>query len=102
MGFFDLLFGKRERKELYSISAEEKMAINTSGDYEVILQSRGAAALQVCKIIYDYITVGDLKAAKALVDNAPSVIRSGVSLQGAEVIRKELEKAGATVAIRRQ
>jgi ribosomal protein L7/L12 len=99
MGFLDFLFGKSERKE--GLTVMDKQAIDTAGDYEVILQSKGVATLQVCKILNDNVTKDDLKLAKSFVDNAPCVIKKGVSQHGAAVLQKELEKAGATVVVQK-
>ncbi len=101
MGLFSFLFGKSEKKELTSFSADEKKALETVGEYEVILQSRGSAPLQVCKILYDNITQGNLLKAKTLTDSAPCVIKSGVSQQGAEALQRELEKVGAIVLVKK-
>ena len=101
MGLLDFLFGNKDKKKERELErAANERAVNKLGDYEVILQSREAAALQVCKIIYDYVTPGDLKAAKALADSAPCSIKKNVSQEGAEVLKRELEKVGAIVTIK--
>jgi large subunit ribosomal protein L7/L12 len=41
-----------------------------------------------------------LKEAKALVDEAPSSIKEGVSKDDAEDVKKQLEEAGATVELK--
>ena len=41
-----------------------------------------------------------MKEAKALVDEAPSSIKEGVSKDDAEDVKKQLEEAGATVELK--
>jgi len=41
-----------------------------------------------------------LKEAKELVDNAPSILKEGVSRDEAESIKSKLEEAGATVELK--
>lgn len=68
-------------------------------EFDVILSSAGAAKLQVVKEVKTITGLG-LKEAKDLVDGAPGVVKSGVSKDEAESIRKALEEAGASVEIK--
>lgn len=99
MGFLDFLFGKSEKQLLERLSPAELLAIDTTGDYTVSLIHRGAATLQVMKFLRDNVTNGDLKAAKDICDNVPSIIKASISKQGAEILKKELDKLGAEIAI---
>ena len=68
-------------------------------EFDVILSSAGAAKLQVVKEVKTITGLG-LKEAKDLVDGAPGVVKSGVSKEEAESIRKALEEAGASVEVK--
>lgn len=98
MGFLDFLFGKSEKQPKEVLSSNEIEAINTPGEYDVKLIHCGAGKLQVCKCINDLVT-HDLRAAKDICDTAPCIVKEGVSQQGAEILKRELENAGATATI---
>lgn len=68
-------------------------------EFDVILSSAGAQKLQVVKEVKNITNLG-LKEAKDLVDGAPGVVKSGVSKDEAEAIKKTLEEAGASVEIK--
>lgn len=101
MGFLDFLFGKSEKQPKEVLCSDEIEAINTSGEYNVKLVNRGAGALQVCKCLNDLVT-HDLKTAKYMCDTAPCIVKEGMSEQGAEILKRELEKTGATVAVEKR
>ena len=101
MGFLDFLFGKSEKQPTKVLRSDEIEAINTPGEYNVKLVNRGAGALQVCKCLNDLVT-HDLKTAKYMCDTAPCIVKEGMSEQGAEILKRELEKTGATVAVEKR
>ena len=101
MGFLDFLFGKSEKQPKEVLCSDEMEAINTPGGYSVKLVNRGAGALQVCKCLNDLVT-HDLRAAKYMCDNAPCTVKEGMSEQGAEILKRELEKTGATVTVEKR
>ena len=101
MGFLDFLFGKSEKQPTKVLRSDEIEAINTPGEYSVKLVNRGAGALQVCKCLNDLVT-HDLKTAKYMCDTAPCIVKQGMSEQGAEILKRELEKTGATVAVEKR
>ena len=74
-------------------AAEEK------SEFDILLNSAGAAKLAVVKEVKNLLGVG-LKDAKDLVDGAPSVIKEGVAKAEAESIKSALEAAGATVELK--
>ena len=74
-------------------AAEEK------SEFDVILNAAGSAKLAVVKAVKELTGLG-LKEAKALVDEAPSAIKEGVSKDEAEEVKKQLEEAGATVELK--
>jgi large subunit ribosomal protein L7/L12 len=68
-------------------------------EFDVILNSAGAAKLAVVKEVKNLLGVG-LKDAKALVDGAPGPIKEKVSKEEAESIKAALEGAGAEVELK--
>ena len=74
-------------------SAEEQ------SEFAVVLAGVGDKKVNVIKAVRAITGLG-LKEAKALVDEAPSPIKEGVSKDESEEIRKQLEDAGASVDIK--
>ena len=73
--------------------AEEK------DEFEVVLASAGEKKVNTIKGVRSLTGLG-LKEAKALVDEAPSSIKEGVSKSDAEDMKKQLEEAGASVELK--
>ena len=61
--------------------------------------SAGAAKVKVIKVVREVTGLG-LKEAKALVDEAPKVIKEGASKAEAEEIKTKLEAEGAEVNLK--
>jgi len=68
-------------------------------EFNVVLNSAGAAKLAVVKEVKNLLGIG-LKDAKALVDGAPGVIKEGVPKEEAESIKAALTEAGAEVELK--
>lgn len=68
-------------------------------EFDVILNSAGAAKLAVVKEVKNLLGIG-LKDAKDLVDGAPGPLKEGVSKDEAESIKSALEAAGAEVELK--
>ena len=68
-------------------------------EFTVMLESAGAAKLQVVKAVKDLLGLG-LVEAKKLVDSAPAAVKEGVSKDEAEKIKADLEAAGAQIALK--
>ena len=68
-------------------------------EFDVILNSAGAAKLKVVKEVKTLLGVG-LKEAKDLVDGAPGPIKEGVAKDEAESIKAALEAVGAEVELK--
>jgi large subunit ribosomal protein L7/L12 len=68
-------------------------------EFSVILQSAGAAKINVIKVVREITGLG-LKEAKDLVDGAPKAVKEGASKDEAESIRVKLADAGATVEVK--
>jgi large subunit ribosomal protein L7/L12 len=73
--------------------AEEKTT------FDVILKEAGGAKLAVVKLVKDLTGLG-LKEAKDLVDGAPKELKTGVTKDEAEALKKQLEEAGAVVEVK--
>ena len=100
-------------KDEYSIEPAAAAAVAVAGpaagggadagdektELDVILQSAGAAKLQVVKAVKELTGLG-LKEAKDIVDAAPKTVKEGVSKDEAEGIKKALEEAGAEVELK--
>ena len=71
-------------------AAEEK------DEFDVELVSAGSSKVKVIKVVRDITGLG-LKEANELVDNAPKVVKEGVSKAEAEEIKAKLEAEGAEV-----
>jgi large subunit ribosomal protein L7/L12 len=67
--------------------------------FNVILKEAGGAKLQVVKLVKDLTGLG-LKEAKDLVDSAPKEVKTGVTKEEAESVKKQLEEAGAVVEVK--
>ena len=74
-------------------AAEEKT------EFDVVLTAVGDAKLKVVKAVKEACGLG-LKEAKDLVDAAPKAVKTGVSKEDAEALKKAIEEAGATVEIK--
>ncbi|NCF76472.1 MAG: 50S ribosomal protein L7/L12 [Proteobacteria bacterium] len=68
-------------------------------EFDVMLASAGDKKVNVIKAVRAITGLG-LKEAKALVDDAPSAIKEGVSKDEADDVQKQLEEAGATVELK--
>ena len=79
--------------------AEGGAAAEEKDEFDVELVSAGAAKVKVIKVIREVTGLG-LKEAKALVDEAPKVIKEGASKAEAEEIKTKLEAEGAEVNLK--
>jgi len=74
-------------------AAEEKTA------FDVILANAGAQKINVIKVVRELTGLG-LKEAKDLVEGAPKPVKTGVSKEDADTMKKKLTEAGATIEIK--
>lgn len=74
-------------------AAEEKTA------FDVVLSNAGDKKIQVIKVVRELTSLG-LKEAKDLVEGAPKTVKSGVTKEEAESMKKKLEENGAKVEIK--
>ena len=68
-------------------------------EFDVVLEAIGANKINVIKVVRAATGLG-LKEAKDLVEAAPKEIKTGISKEDAEKLKKELEDSGATVKIK--
>ena len=68
-------------------------------EFDVVLEAVGPNKIQVIKVVRAATTLG-FKEAKDLVEAAPKEVKTGLSKEDAEKLKKELEDTGATVKIK--
>ncbi len=73
--------------------AEEKT------EFDVELTSAGSSKIKVIKVVREVTGLG-LKEAKEIVDNAPKVIKEGVTQEEADELKAKLEEVGAGVEVK--
>jgi large subunit ribosomal protein L7/L12 len=78
-------------------AAEAAPAAKT--EFDVSLEAVGPNKIQVIKVVRAATQLG-LKEAKDLVEAAPKDVKTGLSKEDAEKLKKELEDSGATVKIK--
>ncbi len=78
-------------------AAAEPVAAQT--EFDVMLEAIGPNKINVIKIVRAATGLG-LKEAKDAVEAAPKAVKTGVSKEDAEKLKKELEEAGATVKVK--
>ena len=74
-------------------------AVEEKTSFDVILKAPGANKLAIVKLVKELTGLG-LKEAKDLVDGAPKELKTGVSKDEAEALKKQLEEAGAEVELK--
>ena len=67
--------------------------------FDVVLKSFGEKKIEVIKVVRALTGLG-LKEAKAVVEEAPKLVKEGVNKDEAEEAKKQLEAAGATVEVK--
>jgi len=80
-------------------AAGDADAEEVKDEFDVIITSPGEKKVSAIKVVRAITGLG-LKEAKALVDEAPSSVKEGVTKDEAEDIKKQLEEAGASVELK--
>ncbi|MBL8627297.1 MAG: 50S ribosomal protein L7/L12 [Myxococcales bacterium] len=80
-------------------AGDAKPAAEEKTEFTVVLKGKGAAPINVIKVVREITGLG-LKDAKDLVDGAPKDVKAGVPKAEAEDIAKKLKDAGAEVEIK--
>jgi large subunit ribosomal protein L7/L12 len=99
-------------EETFEVTAAAPVAVAVAGgpaapveeveekdSFDVVLEAAGEKKIQVIKEVRTLTSLG-LGEAKALVDNAPSVVLEGANKEAAEKAKAVLEEAGATVTLK--
>ena len=96
-------------EEEFGVSAAAGVVVAAAGgeaaaeeeqtEFNVELVSAGASKVKVIKVVRVITGLG-LKEAKAVVDEAPKVVKEGVSKEEAEEIKAKLEAEGAEVNLK--
>jgi large subunit ribosomal protein L7/L12 len=79
-------------------SSEAAPAEDAKSEFTIKLADAGAQKVAVIKAIKEITGLG-LGESKAIVDNAPSVVKEKANKEEAEAAKKMLEEAGATVEL---
>jgi large subunit ribosomal protein L7/L12 len=67
--------------------------------FDAVLKEVGSQKIQVIKVVRSLTDLG-LKEAKALVDEAPKPVKTGIPKEEAEEVKKKLEEVGAKVELK--
>ena len=92
-------FGVSAAAGVVVAAAAEGPAEEEKDEFDVGLVSAGASKVKVIKVVREITGLG-LKEAKAVVDEAPKVVKEGVSKAEAEEIKAKLEAEGAEVNLK--
>lgn len=80
-------------------AAGDAAAVEEKSSFNVELTGTGSNKIAVIKVVRE-VTGKGLKEAKDIVDAAPKMIKEGATKEEAETLKKQLEEAGATVALK--
>jgi large subunit ribosomal protein L7/L12 len=80
-------------------AGEAAPAVEEKTEFDVILTDIGSNKINVIKVVREITGLG-LKEAKELVESVPKPLKTGVSKEEAETIKKKLEEVGAKVEIK--
>ena len=97
-------------EEKWGVSAAAPVAVAAAGGaaaaaveektaFDVILATAGAQKINVIKVVRELTGLG-LKEAKDLVEGAPKPVKTGVTKEESETMKKKLTEAGATVEVK--
>jgi len=78
---------------------EAAAAEEEKDEFDVVITSAGEKKVNAIKVVRAITGLG-LKEAKAMVDDAPSVVKEGATKVEAEELKKQLEEAGASVELK--
>ena len=98
-----------ELEDVFGVSAAAPVAVAAAPaaaapaeeektNFDVVLEGFGDNKIAVIKVVRSLTNLG-LKEAKEVVENAPKAVLEGAKKEDAEVAKKQLEEAGATVKL---
>ncbi len=111
MSVIELADFVKELEEIFGVSAAAPAAAAVAApagdggapaaktDFEVVLLTSGDQKVQVIKVVREITQLG-LKEAKALVDEAPKPIKSGIPREECEAIAAQVAAVGGTTEIK--
>ena len=111
MSVMDVVELVEAMEEKFGVSAAAAVVVAPAGDgdgdavveeqteFDVIITAAGEKKVNAIKAVRAITGLG-LKEAKAVVDNAPSAVKEGVSKDEAEEVKKQLEEAGASAELK--
>lgn len=80
-------------------AADAAAAEEEQTEFDVVITAAGEKKVNAIKVVRAITGLG-LKEAKAVVDEAPSTVKEGVTKEEAEEIKAQLEEAGASAEIK--
>ena len=96
-------------EEEFGVSAAAGVVVAAAGpaaaaeeektEFDVELTEIGPNKVKVIKVVREITGLG-LKEAKELVDSAPKMVKTGISKEEAEALKKSLEEVGAKVTLK--
>ena len=96
-------------EEEFGVSASAGVVVAAAGagaaqeeektEFDVELTEVGSEKVKVIKVVREVTGLG-LKEAKEVVDSAPKAVKSGISKEEAEELKKKLEEVGAKVTLK--
>lgn len=101
----------KELEEVFGVSAAAPVAavaaapasaaapVEEKTEFDVILTEAGAEKVKVIKVVREATSLG-LKEAKALVDEAPKPIKTAITKDEAEKLKKAIEEVGGKVEVK--
>jgi len=111
MSVMDVVELVEAMEEKFGVSAAAAVAVAPAGggdagaaveeqtEFDVLITAAGEKKVNAIKAVRAITGLG-LKEAKALVDDAPSVVKEAVSKDEAADLQKQLEEAGASVELK--
>lgn len=110
MSVIELADFVKELEEVFGVSAAAPVAMVAAApaagaaaaeqtEFDVVLTGGGAQKVAVIKVVREITGLG-LKEAKALVDEAPKPVKTGVAKAEADEIAAKITEAGGTVEVK--
>ena len=97
----------KELEEKFGVSAAAPVAVAAAAaeaaeektEFDLILKSAGAEKIKVIKVVREVTGLG-LKEAKALVDEAPSTVKEGLSKEDCDKFAAQFKEVGAEIEVK--
>ena len=93
----------KELEEKFGVSAAAPAAAAEAAEekteFDLILKSAGAEKIKVIKVVREVTGLG-LKEAKALVDEAPSTVKEGLSKEDCDKFAAQFKEVGAEIEVK--